>query len=104
MSQQIARQRCFNHSLREAVARCPECARCFCRECVTEHDDRVLCASCFSALARSSEQSPLRLSFIKRVVQLAFSFLLLWFMFYVLGQALSSLPASVHETAFWSGH
>ena len=26
-------QRCFNHVLREAVARCPECLRYFCREC-----------------------------------------------------------------------
>ena len=42
----LAHQRCFNHALREAAARCPGCGNFFCRECVTEHDDRVLCAAC----------------------------------------------------------
>jgi hypothetical protein len=43
--QDITQQRCLNHMLREAVARCPECSRFFCRECITEHEDKVLCAS-----------------------------------------------------------
>ena len=42
----LLHQRCFNHMLREAVACCPECRRYFCRECVTEHEDKVLCAAC----------------------------------------------------------
>ena len=42
----LAHQRCFNHATREAVARCPECHHFFCRECITEHDDRVLCTGC----------------------------------------------------------
>ena len=41
----LVHQRCFNHMLREAVACCPECRRYFCRECVTEHEDKVLCAA-----------------------------------------------------------
>jgi len=104
MSQGFARQRCFNHVEREAVAQCPECGRCFCRECVTEHDDRVLCAACFVALPQAAERRPLRLRLIGRAVQLACSVLLLWILFYVLGQALSAIPASVHETTFWRGH
>ncbi|MCI0613826.1 rhomboid family protein, partial [bacterium] len=40
----ISKQRCFFHSQREAVVRCPECGRYYCRECVTEHLDRLLCA------------------------------------------------------------
>ena len=39
-------------STREAVARCPECTQFFCRECITEHDDRVLCSACLKKLAR----------------------------------------------------
>ncbi len=39
-------KRCSNHAEREAVARCPRCGRDFCRECVTEHHARMLCANC----------------------------------------------------------
>lgn len=42
----LARQQCFNHPGREAIVRCPSCRRDYCRECVTEHDDRYLCAAC----------------------------------------------------------
>src|ERR1043166_5979979 len=48
----LLQQRCLNHSFREAVARCPECKRYFCRECVTEHDDRLICAACLKKLSR----------------------------------------------------
>ena len=50
--QNLVDQRCFNHHLREAVARCPECTHFFCRECITEHDDRIICAACLRKLAR----------------------------------------------------
>ncbi len=43
-------QRCMYHPSREPVGRCAECRNPFCRECVTEHDDRLICAAC---LARS---------------------------------------------------
>jgi hypothetical protein len=42
----LARQQCFNHPGREAIVRCPSCYRDYCRECVTEHDDRYLCSAC----------------------------------------------------------
>jgi hypothetical protein len=51
----LARQRCFNHPGREAIARCPSCRRDFCRECVTEHGDRYLCSSC---LRREAANQP----------------------------------------------
>jgi hypothetical protein len=47
----LARQQCFNHPGREAGVRCPACHRDYCRECVTEHDDRYLCSGCLRALA-----------------------------------------------------
>jgi len=52
--QDLAYQRCLNHTFREAVARCPECGHYFCRECITEHEDRVVCASCLRKLVESS--------------------------------------------------
>ncbi|MGP8246275.1 MAG: rhomboid family protein [Bryobacteraceae bacterium] len=44
-------QRCWNHEDREAVCRCPQCGRSYCRECVSEHESRLLCAACLKALA-----------------------------------------------------
>ena len=45
-------QRCWNHESREAVCRCPSCLRSYCRECVTEHESRLLCAACLKSLAQ----------------------------------------------------
>jgi hypothetical protein len=46
----VAQQRCWNHESREAACRCPECRRNFCRECVTEHESRLLCATCLKGV------------------------------------------------------
>jgi len=46
--------RCWNHEVREAVCQCPQCGRSFCRECVTEHESRLMCASCLRQAARSA--------------------------------------------------
>ena len=98
----LARQLCINHATREAAARCPECARFFCRECVVEHDDRVLCASCLKRLSRNAQGAGSRLSFFLRTGQLLFGFLILWLFFYCLGRALLSLPSSFHEGTVWT--
>jgi hypothetical protein len=82
----LLHQRCFNHMLREAVARCPECRRYFCRECVTEHEDKVLCAACLGNKINADASS---LSRFGRVF------------FYYLGQILLSLPSSFHEGTLW---
>ena len=44
----IAQLRCLQHTAREAVARCPQCRQSFCRECITEHDGRMLCLPCLA--------------------------------------------------------
>ncbi len=51
MSTVLAQNHCWNHPSREAVCRCLGCSRSFCRECVTEHDARLLCAACVAASA-----------------------------------------------------
>ena len=97
----LLHQRCFNHMLREAVARCPQCQRYFCRECVTEHEDRVLCATCLStdADAKSSDQS--RFGSMMRLMQFLIGTTVLWVFFYYLGQILLSLPSAFHEGTLW---
>jgi hypothetical protein len=44
----IAHARCQQHPGREAVAKCPSCKQSFCRECITEHDGRMLCVLCLT--------------------------------------------------------
>ena len=97
----LSRQRCFNHRQREAVARCPECARYYCRECVTEHDGRVVCASCLPRLASAAGEARPRWAILARTVQLGMALALLWLFFYALGNALLSLPDSFHEGTLW---
>jgi hypothetical protein len=99
----IAHQRCFNHELREAVARCPECNRFYCRECITEHEDRVLCASCLGKLTKSSSISALRFRGVIRILQFLSAVVILWLFFYYLGQILLSVPTSFHEGTVWQG-
>jgi hypothetical protein len=50
----VLTQRCWNHEAREAVCRCPQCRRGFCRECVAEHDGRLLCAACLRAAVQAA--------------------------------------------------
>jgi hypothetical protein len=94
----IARERCSNHASREAVARCPECGRTFCRECVSEHDGRVICAFCLKRLSTNSVRR-YRLARLVPLIQVLMGVLLLWTSFYLLGKALLTIPSSFHEMA-----
>ena len=97
----LTHQRCFNHSLREAAARCPECAKFFCRECVTEHDDRLICAACLKKIARPPlTQRGWFLGFV-RAAQCLAGVVLAWIFFHAIGQALLSIPTTFHEGTVW---
>jgi hypothetical protein len=97
----LSTQRCFHHSLREAVARCPECAHFYCRECVTEHDDRVICATCLRRLAAAAPQKRRSLAWLAPLVQLTLGVVIVWLFFYGFGAALLSIPSSFHEGEVW---
>ena len=99
--QNLAHQRCFNHAVREAVARCPECGQCFCRECITEHDDRVVCAACLKKLTRQPLARRTVLVRFLRLVRCACGILIAWFFFFLIGESLMKLPASFHEGTLW---
>ena len=97
----LAHERCFNHAFREAVARCPECSRSFCRECVAEHDDRVLCAAC---LARVTRQRGGQRGFLRQLARaggVALGLLVAWGFFLALGGWISSLPDDFHARTLW---
>jgi hypothetical protein len=100
----LSHQRCFNHGMREAVARCPECHRCFCRECITEHDDRVICASCLKKLALAPFTRRSGFLGVVRAVQVLAGVVIAWFFFYAMGYSLLRLPSSFHDGTLWKGY
>ena len=98
MSGFAIQQRCWNHEAREAVCRCPECGRSFCRECVTEHQARLLCASCLVAAARA-RRSPRGV--VRRLLPAAMALagiLLAWTVFYSAGEALILVTERLEQT------
>ena len=95
-------QRCWNHEEREASCRCPGCLRSFCRECVTEHQSRLLCAACLKARARE-EQS--RRGLLRRFAPAGLAlagFVLAWFVFYGVGEAFLESAAHLERSAWQS--
>jgi len=97
----IAQQRCLVHEYREAVARCPVCRNAYCRECVTEHEGRVVCAPCLKKIL--STRSATRRKFVRFVAAglPVAGLLLAWVVFYGIGRALMLIPASVHDGTAW---
>jgi hypothetical protein len=97
----VAHQRCLHHPEREAVARCPECGQFFCRECITEHDERVICAACLKKLAQA-EARPARSSWdVWPAVQIVGGLAVAWAVFYYAGETLLDLPAEFHDDQLW---
>jgi hypothetical protein len=100
-SHNIVNERCFIHVGREAVAVCPECRRFFCRECITEHEDRIICASCLKKKFTAPDRGRLRFINLLRMMQGVAGILILWLFFYFIGQILVSIPSSFHEGTVW---
>jgi len=89
---------CFHHADREPVARCPECSRYFCRECVNEYDDRLLCSDCL--LTTSEQQEEQRSGRVKKLLpllQVVLGVLGAWLAFYILAGGLLSIPSTIHD-------
>src|SRR6185295_1756171 len=94
----IIHQRCWNHEAREAVCRCPGCGRSYCRECVTEHDARLLCRSCLAGLAGATR---IRGAGMRRMLPAAMALggiLLAWVVFYAAREAVVLLSARMERT------
>lgn len=94
---ELARARCLFHAEREAAVRCPGCRRSFCRECVTEHDGRLLCRGCLatSALSLPSAATRRRWAWLATLV----SALGLWLGLFLLGEGIRRLPDPRHDLA-----
>ncbi len=97
----LVQQRCFHHAHREAVARCPECLRFFCRECVTEHDDRVICAACLRKASGKNRSSSRPWRGLVLSGALACGVWLTWVTFFLVGKLLLRIPTSFHDGTLW---
>jgi uncharacterized paraquat-inducible protein A len=97
----LRQRRCDNHPQREASARCPECAKFFCRECITEHDDRVLCASCLAKLSVKKTKDKARWEWAPRVGLALCAIVLIFFMMLLIGNLLIDVPSHFHDKGGW---
>ena len=99
------RRRCSRHDEREAVGRCTECAGGFCRECLTEHEDRLYCGPCFAQQVDGARRAAARRTTDWRrwrtVVLTAGSLFFLVAGIYGLGRVLAAIPADFHDGTVW---
>lgn len=99
----LALQRCWNHGTREAVARCPECGRSYCRECVVEHEDRIICSSCLAKITTAVEK-PARTWSFRPALRFGAAFtgiIVAWILYFVVGRALLAIPDESHAASLW---
>ena len=94
MTAALIHQRCWHHADREAVVRCPQCRRYYCRECVVEHEGRMVCAAC---IERGGDASAAGSGAALWTVFGVCGFLLAWMVFYYLGMALGRIPSDFFE-------
>jgi len=94
-------QRCHNHAGREAVARCPSCGFYFCRECITEHDERILCASCLKKQTAREERPRRNFAPLARTGAALAGLFTAWLFFYHVGRGLLAIPTKFHEATVW---
>lgn len=93
---------CGIHPTREAVARCPSCEGYFCRECITEHDFRMICAGCLAELLDGGGEEKTKSGVgiagpVLSVLQVAAGVVVVWFVCFTLAELLRELPPELHS-------
>lgn len=101
MVETIARTTCLIHPGRPAEARCPQCKRFFCGECITEHDGRLTCAQCLREGRKQELEGGGRRSYLLPVLQWGIGLLLVWMLFYGCARLLMLMPTSFHDGTVW---
>jgi len=90
-------QRCWNHEAREAACRCPGCGRSYCRECVSEHEGRLLCAACLIAITAGRAPSRGRGWNLAPAAMIAAAILLAWLTYWVAGASVISVLRRIQQ-------
>jgi len=94
----VAIERCQLHPERQAAVCCPSCRRFYCRECVTEHAGRYLCARCLRLANKPRARRQLPLALLRAPFTLLVGVVVGWGVFYLYAQLLALLV-----TAFQHG-
>ncbi|HTZ18365.1 MAG TPA: hypothetical protein VMB78_07985 [Dissulfurispiraceae bacterium] len=97
----ISGRRCGNHPTREAVALCTGCGRSFCRECITEHDDKMFCASCLEKFRQTSSSRSFNLRDLFTAGTALAGVFITWLAFYYFARILISIPTPFHDGTIW---
>jgi late competence protein required for DNA uptake (superfamily II DNA/RNA helicase) len=97
----LRQKRCVNHSQREASARCPECGKFYCRECIGEHDDRILCASCLAKIRIKKEIGTPWWAWAPRLGLVLLAIATVYIIFLLAGNILLSFPSEFHGKGGW---
>lgn len=98
------RRRCARHDEREAVGRCTTCGGGFCRECLTEHEDRLYCGPCFATRVEAGRRTARRGTNWRRWKAAALtggSVLCAVVGFYWMGRVLAAVPTDFHDGTIW---
>ncbi len=98
----LVARRCLRHHQREAVALCPQCGHYFCRECISEHQGRILCSRCLNTFAVDAPRSRRWAGRFGDLLGAVSGLMFLWMAFYYFGRLLLAIPSSFHEGTFWS--
>lgn len=93
-------QRCWNHEGREAVCLCLECGRSFCRECVTEHGARLLCAACLGRIARAAGRKRRPFRRLAPAAMTIAGLLLAWLVWFGAGESLLILAQRAEQSSW----
>ena len=78
------------------MSRCPSCKRFYCRECVTEHDGRLLCVQCLSA-GTGVQARPAGTRWLLWAAGAVMGIVMAFLIFYTTGYVLQQVPPA------WSG-
>ena len=90
-------QRCWNHELREAVCRCLGCGRSYCRECVTEHTGRLLCAGCIAKEGVADRPRSRRFQGLGMPLAAMLAFFFAWLVLYGTGAGIITLTQRMEQ-------
>lgn len=99
----VSARMCAIHPAREAVARCPSCSAFYCRECITEHDYRMICAGCLAALLEGKgevEKKGGRAGLggpAITLVQVVVGVMVVWFVCFTMAELLREMPPDLHS-------
>ncbi len=93
---------CTIHADRRSTARCPSCRKFYCRECITEHEGKLTCATCLSlSLEERAKPKQRRRWNLVPVIQVIIALMVSWAVFYLFAATIRDVPDEFHDGTIW---